>query len=366
MIRVVPFVLLTALFAVACSSTTPESDVLVDPAVLDVLEEASEVEVLVSLKPPDVPAEHRTMEIRSKDFAERWARVMDALGDGDFEVRIEYDQAAAVSGTLTRDGLVVLSEHSDVEGVSLSARGREVTEAAPAIGTLTGTISRLVEQIFEGQVVVEEITEPVTNGTVSIPELGVEQPLGPDGSFSFRRLEFSRDHMLVSVEVEAEGFRPTTWANYLVLSAGTGPNFTPRIEFGDEPYLIDPCPDLLATPPLELSAAQGGHARLCAELAGLVERVVYEALEQEEWVEVFVSLRQPDFSSEERTEQLLKYVAAIQAEVLLALSEQEFVVTIRPETSASLTGRVSPRGIDKLVAHEAVVGVVLDCCLTLD
>ena len=170
--------------------------------------------------------------------------------------------------------------------------------------------------------------------------------------------------MLASVEVQADGYRPTTGANNFVLYRGLGAIFTPRLELGNEPKLTDPCPDLLATPPIELSAARGGHARLCAELAGLVERVVYEALEQEEWVEVFVSLRQPDFSSEERTEQLLKYVAAIQAEVLLALSEQEFVVTIRPETSASLTGLVSTRGIDKLVAHDAVVGVVLDCFLT--
>ncbi len=244
------------------------SAAVVDPAVLDALEQAPEVLVLVSLKPPDVPAEHRTIELRSQNFSERWARVLDALEQTDFAVRLEYVKAAAVSGTLTKDGLAVLRVHGDVEGVSLSARGREVSEAAPAIGTLTGTISRLVEQIFEGQVVVEEITEPVTSGRVAIPELGVEQPLGPDGSFSFRRLEFSRDHMLVSVVVQAEGFRPTTWANRLVLSAGTGPNFTPRIELGTEPKLTDPCPDLVAYSrgTGRKSAAQELHAELCREI----------------------------------------------------------------------------------------------------
>lgn len=253
----------------ACSSaTTPESDVDVDPAVLEALEQAPEVLVLVSLKPPDVPADQRTIELRSQNFSERWARVSDALEQSDFVVRIEYVKAAAISGTLTRDGLAVLRVHGDVEGVSLSARGREVSEDAPAIGTLTGTISRLVEQIIVDGVVVDEILEPVTNGRVTILELGVEQPLGPDGSFSFRRLQFSRGHMLVSLEVQAEGFRPTTWANRLVLSAGTGPNFTPRIELGAEPKLTDPCPDLVAYSrgSGRKSAAQELHAELCRGL----------------------------------------------------------------------------------------------------
>ena len=130
---------------------------------------------------------------------------------------------------------------------------------------------------------------------------------------------------------------------------------------------MDSCEELLATPPMQLSAARGVHGRLCAEQVGLIEREVYEALELEEWVEVLVSLRQPEFADAERTERrVLEYAAEIQDEVLQALSDQEFAVSIRPESSASLTGRVSPRGIDKLVAHEAVVGVVLDCCLTLD
>ena len=271
MMRVLPIYVVSALVTLvvlACSPTTPESDVLVDPAVLDALEQASEVEVLVSLKPPDIPEEQRTIDIRSQDFAERWTRVKDALNEGDFDVHIEVDQSAAISGILTKEGLAVLRGHSDVEGVALARGEVGVSATSPAFTNFTGTMSRLVEQKMVDGVVVDEILEPVTNGRVTILELGVEQPLGPDGSFSFRRLQFSRGHMLVSLEVQAEGFRPTTWANRLVLSAGTGPNFTPRIELGTEPKLTDPCPDLVAYSrgTGRKSAAQELHAELCLEI----------------------------------------------------------------------------------------------------
>lgn len=271
-------ILLCALVAIAilalsaCSSaTTTESDVYVDPAVLDALEQASEVEVLVFLKPPGISAEQQTIELRSQDFSERWARVMDALVEGDFEVRLEYDQVAAISGTLTRGGLEVFREHSDVERVTLSGQGTAVSEAAPAIGTFTGTISLVVDQIvvdgWEGDRVVRDILEPVTNGIVTILELGVGQPLGADGSFSFRHLEMSEDHMLVSVQVQADGYRPTTWANRLVLSPDVGPDFALRIELGEEPMLTDYCAELLAAPEGSLSEKGHLHAQLCQEPA---------------------------------------------------------------------------------------------------
>ena len=266
-----PSVVLTfvALTLVACSSaTTSESDVLVDPALLDALEQASEVEVLVSLKPPDIPAEERTVEIRSQDFEERLTRVLDDVDESDFEVLIESEQSGALTGMLTRDGLAALREHGDVEGVALARGEGEVSETLPAITIFTGTMSRLVEQVFVDGVVVDEILEPVTNGRVSIPELGVEQPLGPDGSFSFRRLELPQIPMLVSVEVEADGYRPTTWANNLVLYRGLGWNFTPRLVLGNEPKLTDACPDLMAYSrgSGRKSAAQELRAELCRGL----------------------------------------------------------------------------------------------------
>ncbi len=242
------------------------STAVIDPAMLDALEKSLEVEVLVSLKPPDIPAEQRTMELRSQDFAERWARVMDALTESDFEVLIEVDQSAAISGMLTKDGLAVLREHNDVVGGAL-ARGEGVVSAtSPAFTNLTGKVSHIVEQIMVDGVLEREILKPVTNGRVSLPGLGASQPLGPDGSFSFRRLELSEIPMMVSVEVQADGYRPTTWVNRLVLYGGLGPNFTLRVEFGEAPMRRDYCSELLAAPEVSLSASGLLHAQLCSEL----------------------------------------------------------------------------------------------------
>jgi hypothetical protein len=72
--------------------------------------------------------------------------------------------------------------------------------------------------------------------------------------------------MLISFEIEADGYRPTTWANWVVLATGASWNFTPTLEVGNEPKIIDYCAGLLATPQVELSAALGRQAALCAQL----------------------------------------------------------------------------------------------------
>ena len=243
------------------------STAVVDPAVLEALEQASEVEVLMSLKPSGIPAEEQTIKLRSQDFAERWTRVKDALGEGDFVVHIEDDQSAVISGMVTKDGLTVLRGHSDVAGVALARREGAVSATSPAFTNLTGKVSHIVEQIMVDGVQEREILKPVTNGRISLPGLGVSQPLGPDGSFSFRRLELSEIPMMVSVEVQADGYRPTTWVNRLVLYGGLGPNFTLRVEFGEAPMRRDYCSELLAAPEVALSASGLLHAQLCSELA---------------------------------------------------------------------------------------------------
>lgn len=337
----------------------------VDPAVWEALEERDEVEVYISLRKLDVPFAEQDGEMRKAHAASVQASVYAALSSEDFDTTRQFRDTAVLTGHITKNGVVLAAALPDVLGIVIPGQGKGDVETVTqetrlAVGTLSGTISVVVKKVIVDGVVVEEILEPVANGRVTIPELGVAQELALDGSFNFSDLSMPRDPMLISVEVQADGYRPTTWANYIVLYPDTGPHFTPRIELGEEPKLIDSCPGLLATPPMELSAAMGGHARLCAELAGLVEREVYEALEQEAWVDVFVSLRQPDFSGAERSQQLLEYVAGVQDQVLQALTAQEFVVTGRPESSASLTGRVSPRGIGNLMFHEAVERVVLE------
>ena len=111
-----------------------------------------------------------------------------------------------------------------------------------------------------------ETNPPVDHGTVRIPELDLTSEI-MDGCFEFRNLTLPQDPMLVSFEIRVDGYRPTTWANFIVLTAGSSPIFTPRLEPGDMPELIDPCPDLLSTPQEDLSAAGHLQAQLCAQLA---------------------------------------------------------------------------------------------------
>ncbi len=106
---------------------------------------------------------------------------------------------------------------------------------------------------------------PAAHGTARIPELDLTVPI-TGGCFEFRNLVLPRDPMLISIEITAEGYRPATWANYIVLSAaGGGPTFTPTLHPGTEPEIIDPCPSLLAHAH-EQSAADQIHAELCAQL----------------------------------------------------------------------------------------------------
>ena len=108
-------------------------------------------------------------------------------------------------------------------------------------------------------------TPPVDQGIVRIPELDLTSEI-VDGCFEFRNLTLPQDPMLVSFAIRVEGFRPATWANFIVLAAGRAPTFTPRLEPGDTPVLFDRFPGLLSTPQEELSAAGHQPAQLCAQL----------------------------------------------------------------------------------------------------
>lgn len=109
-----------------------------------------------------------------------------------------------------------------------------------------------------------------TRATITIPELGLTGSTGDAACFIFRGVHPPRSPMLISFEITAEGRRPSTWKNYIVLfdQPGNGPMFTPQLEAGTEPYVVDPCPSLIANPQSQ-SAVQQLHASLCAELAGL-------------------------------------------------------------------------------------------------
>ncbi len=103
------------------------------------------------------------------------------------------------------------------------------------------------------------------SGTVSVPELNLTASIA-DGCFEFRNLALPQDPMLITFNITADGFPPTTFAHYLV-SGGTsgGPDITFTLHPGTEPVVIDPCPGLLAHPQ-EQSAVLQMQAELCAQV----------------------------------------------------------------------------------------------------
>jgi hypothetical protein len=104
------------------------------------------------------------------------------------------------------------------------------------------------------------------HGTVTLPEFNLTAPITSTGCFQFRHLQLPHSPMLVSVDVESEGYGPLMWANYIILYAGhDGPIFSPPLRPGSLPNVLDPCPNLIAHPQTQ-SAVEQLHASLCAQL----------------------------------------------------------------------------------------------------
>jgi subtilisin len=92
-----------------------------------------------------------------------------------------------------------------------------------------------------------------------------------------------------------------------------------------------------------------------------VQQEVFDALETEAWVEVFVALREPAAARAASVDlpALRQQVAADQEDVLSDLTDADFQVIHGYDAIPSLFGRVSAAGAEKLAAHPNVVRVYL-------
>ena len=99
----------------------------------------------------------------------------------------------------------------------------------------------------------------------------------------------------------------------------------------------------------------------------IIDPAIWDALETETAVDVLISLRELDLPMSQLTTELRRQHAAdIQATVLSILTENDFVLAIQYEISASLAGRVTRSGMEKLAVHPGVVGIGLDAPGTYD
>ncbi len=105
-------------------------------------------------------------------------------------------------------------------------------ETTPASATLTGTAYRLVYQTIVDGYVVDETKEPVTDGRIAIPELGIDEPLAANGSFRFTNLPVSGNPDVltdVTVIFTAPNLGSYTFLNLRLYPGAGGPILRPLL-----------------------------------------------------------------------------------------------------------------------------------------
>lgn len=138
--------------------------------------------------------------------------------------------------------------------VRASTTAAQIPESA--VGTISGTAYRLVDQTVVDGLVVEENLEAITDGQIAIPELGLDMPLPEDGEFDLRDLPASakpENPTRVTVIFTAPGLGSFTFLNVPIVP-WMNPVLTPVLI--DEPRVDD----LSRASRLEQSVPQGSHS----------------------------------------------------------------------------------------------------------
>ena len=126
--------------------------------------------------------------------------------------------------------LAVLALLAAVTGVPAVSHAQ--TTPTPAMATLTGTAYRLVDQTIVDGVVVDETEEPIMDGRIAIPELGIDMPLAADGTFALSNLPVSADPdnpTEVTVIFTAPGLGSYTYLHLRLFPGTVGPIPTPQL-----------------------------------------------------------------------------------------------------------------------------------------
>ena len=117
--------------------------------------------------------------------------------------------------------------------MGVTAVSHAQTTPTPAVATLTGTAYYLVDQTIVDGVVVDETLEPISDGRIVIPELGIDMPLAADGTFELSNLPASANPdnpTEVTVIFTAPGLGSFTYLHLRI-----GPGYRPILT----PVLID-------------------------------------------------------------------------------------------------------------------------------
>lgn len=108
------------------------------------------------------------------------------------------------------------------------------------------------------------------------------------------------------------------------------------------------------------------EARL-QEATPVIDAAVLQALENEQGVEVLISLKELEVPlADQTTADRRQNAAERQARVLSALAPSDFTLTHQFEIAAALGGRITQSGVDKLATHPDVVAVDIDAGIVID
>lgn len=165
----------------------------------------------------------------TEDFVE-WGSLGNAEeteGEVELTVKIDPDFVGSLFASAGEPGPE--APFSDVLEIQVFAPG--TLPESTGGGTITGTAYHLVDQTIVDGVVIDETLEPLNDGRIAIPELGIDMPLAADGTFRLSDLASATPDTLIQVTVvfTAPGLGSFTFLHLLIYPERVGPNLTPQL-----------------------------------------------------------------------------------------------------------------------------------------
>ncbi len=149
-------------------------------------------------------------------------------GEVELTVKIDAEFVGSIGASAGEPG----PEDPFSNGVGTEVFAPGMLPQWPGGGALTGTVYHLVDQTIVDGVVVDQTLEPISDGRIAIPELGIDMPLSVDGTFALSNLLASATpHTIAQVTVvfTAPGLGSYTFLHLLVYPGPVGPNLTPQL-----------------------------------------------------------------------------------------------------------------------------------------
>lgn len=122
--------------------------------------------------------------------------------------------------------------------------------------------------------------------------------------------------------------------------------------------IVAPCIIGLAFLATMMSAAPATAQTGPSSPSAVIDPRVWDRLEREEELTVYISLRKPGTPLLEQTvEERVQHAHAVQESVLRSLTADDFSVTHRFPVTAGLGGRINTTGVEKLAQHPDVLSI---------